>query len=99
MKDIIVLELPVSSDLTETALHRAVEMIIDYNIKNGHLGVYKHYILRVASQNMGIAPFMGSYIGAGFKISPTYEPDEWSLSEICYDKNDTYTITVHSEGA
>jgi hypothetical protein len=99
MKSRTILTLPVASDLTETTLYRAQEMIIEYNIANSSYGSAKWQVLRVASQNMGVAPFLGAHIGASFEISPTYTSDEWSLSEISYDKGERHIVTVHSEGA
>ena len=99
MKTRTLLKLPIDSDLTETALYRAQELIIEYNLEHKRFESFKYQILRVASQNMGIAPFLGPHVGATFELSPTYTPDEWSLSEISYDKGNQHTVTVHSKGA
>ena len=94
----IILKLSVESDLTEAALYEAQGLIREHNIENKKFESFKYQVLRIASQNMGVAPFLGQHINAMLELSPTYKPDEWSLTEVSYRDREQHKIVVHSEG-
>lgn len=94
----VLLEMPVGMDLSEIALHNAHELFSEWCIGHHTYPVYSHYVLRVASQNMGHAVFLQNSASATLEISPVFAPDEWSLTMNWYDKG-MNTVTVHSKGA
>lgn len=95
----ILLELTTDADLSEMALYSASEQLLQHRIGQAVFPTFSYYVLRVPSQVMGQAVFLSNSVGATLEISPTYEPDEWSLEERYAVDGVLRSVVVHSNGA
>ena len=100
-KDRVYLELTTASDLSEAALHAAVDKLIEYKLPLKEHPDFSYKMLRVASQNLGLAIVLSKFFNAAIDISWDYSQYEWSLVEYYYGHNKELPeyVMVHSSGA
>jgi hypothetical protein len=77
--------LTIDADLTAASMASAFDQI--HEIVRGNSFEYPcYYLLKIASQNIGEAIALKVAYDFVLDISPVYEPDEWSLTGIKYNK-------------
>lgn len=96
------IELPVMADLTEASFEDALDIIIKQICDDKKLLMTSHYhhdVLRIPSQQLGMAIALRIHGAFTFDIDPFYNPDEWSLHRYMWGGKQEKELCVWSKGA